>query len=351
MIAEQIPLVIQQAKNLKMWCTPFTSTAAFALGSGTQGPSVGAYGSFNPVPGMCNGDKSSQWRDFLSSNDLFIFTPATLVNLLLAVNPHDFKLDYFIIDEAHHTVKEHPFRTLMAYIEKSGHKAERPRILGVTATIGGSLDLNRSEGHLKELAKNLDCEVFSEYCLSQKAREELSSVVAKITPTELIIETSELESWFETKADGLARNLKDRIQNLNYSKKMKDLEGESSAQEKIDNEIKVLSVFADHLDEANKIANDCGIGQAMIWLSSEYLSSMCENHSHQDFQNFRLLAWVELRFMLSGIFSDLSNVFLDVQKGIIDEQGTSNWNMYETAVTKDPLERGIRNVQISSAHP
>ena len=335
MIAEKCPLVIQQARNLKIWCTPFASTAALALGSGTQGPSVGAYGSFNPVPGMCNGDKSCHWRDFLSTNDLFVFTPATLVNLLLAVDPQELGIDYFIIDEAHHTVKDHPFRTLMKYIEKtqSGQKAKRPRILGVTATIAGRLDLSRSEEHLKELAKNLECEVFSEYRLSEKAREELSSVVAKIKPTEVVIKTSELESWFEEKASCLARVFKDKIKNLDSSclhrlHLMKDSDGECSAQIKVENEKKVLSVFADHLDEANKIANDCGIGQAMIWLSSEYLSVMCEHHAHQDLPNFKLLAWVELRFMLSGIFSDLSNMF-PVQNGMIDEQGTSNRTHYE----------------------
>jgi hypothetical protein len=324
MIAEKVPHVIQQARNIKKWCTPFESTAAgFTLSSGMQGPSVGAYGSFNPVPGMRHVDKSCQWRDFLSSNDLFVFTPATLVNLLVTTNPQLLEIDYFIIDEAHHTVKDHPFKILMTRIGRSGPEAKRPRILGVTATISGRLDLDRSEEHLKDLAKNLESEVFSEHGLSAMAHDELSGVVAKIKPTELVIETSELESWFETTVNGLASDLRNKIENLNKSSNLHLTKGSdgkrSAAQMQVDKEIKGISVFAKQLDEANKIANDCGVGRAMIWLSGEYLSSMCENHTHQGTQEW--LAWVEFRFMLSGIFSDLSNTFLDVKEGYIDEKG------------------------------
>ena len=169
MIAEQIPLVLQQARNLKRWCTPFTSSASLAVNE--QGPSIGAYGSFNPYPDL----KKMRWEHFFSRHDLFVFTAETLKNLLKDANLQSLSmitdLDYFIIDEVHHTTKNHPFNILMdTSILKMmkgengsiDSQAKQPRILAVTATCGGKMDVNQSTAHLQTLCENVDCKLFSQ---------------------------------------------------------------------------------------------------------------------------------------------------------------------------------------------
>ena len=75
--------------------------------------------------------------------------------------------DYFVIDEAHHTIKSHPFNKIMDFLKgprpdgsgSSNSQLKRPKILAVTATVGGKSDQEQSFAHLQTLAKNVNCTV------------------------------------------------------------------------------------------------------------------------------------------------------------------------------------------------
>lgn len=96
----------------------------------------------------------------------------------------------------------------------------------------------------------------------------------------------------------------------------------------------MLSDFASTLEEAVKIADDCGVCQAMVWLADEYLSVMCVTRCKE--QNSPLLPWIELKFMLSGIFSSLADLQIpevrESQGILIDNQGY--------AIDAEPIKQG-----------
>ncbi len=167
MLAENIPLVLQQTRNLKRWCTPVEAppvAANCAQGEAQMrlGPSVGAFGSFNPPPEMTS---IEDWSAFLEKHHLFVFTPMILVNLYTKLHKkaglRGFPgLDLLVIDEAHHTMQEHPFTKV---VQVASEADGVPQILAVTATCGGKSDVVQTLAHLNRLSKNLcNSEVFSQ---------------------------------------------------------------------------------------------------------------------------------------------------------------------------------------------
>ena len=281
-VAEKIPLVLQQARNLKKWCTPFQSIATFPVDAQVVGPSIGAYGSFNPCP---DPEKSS-WEDFLARHDLFVFTPETLRNLLKKWNIQALSMfEYFVIDEAHHTTKHHPFNFLMEFVvvlggdrASSDQGLKQPKILAVTATVGGKMDLEQSLAHLHQLASNVNGAVFSEVpsvfslfdkkprqvelifsCvlqndLSEHARAELQACTRPPTRTEVPIEMSPLEEWFEQTAKKLADKMREKRRQL--------LDRQACAEKsELD---QFFDTLASMLEEAIKVADDCGVLQVCV---------------------------------------------------------------------------------------
>lgn len=164
LVADRIPLVLQQARNLKKWCKPFDSSAKDGRDDKCKGPNIGSYHSNNPYPDMTK----SGWTEFLERHDLFVFTPAMLSNLIRDAELTSLNMfDYFVIDEAHHTIKSHPFNGIMMFLKgprpagsgSSDSQSQRPKILAVTATVGGRTDQEQSFKHLQTLADNLNSTV------------------------------------------------------------------------------------------------------------------------------------------------------------------------------------------------
>jgi len=166
-LAETIPLVLQQARNLKRMCTPFGALpiAADSAQGDAQiklGPSVGAFGSFNPPPQMTSSD---DWAAFLKKHHLFLFTPMMLLNLYESLHERAGMegfpgVDLLVIDEAHHTYNGHPFHKV---VQVASEAADAPQILAVTATCGGKSDVEQTLAHLSRLTENLhNSEVFSQ---------------------------------------------------------------------------------------------------------------------------------------------------------------------------------------------
>ena len=156
-----IPLALQQCRNLKKWCTPFDSSSRFAQEDRLKGPNIGVYNSNNPYPDLTK----SSWTEFIERHDLFVFTPAMLLNLIRDAELTSLNMfDYFVVDEAHHTDKDHPFKKNMDFLKEPGlagngssdSSLKGPKILAVTATVGGRSDQEQSFAHLQTLADNLN---------------------------------------------------------------------------------------------------------------------------------------------------------------------------------------------------
>ena len=304
-VAENIPLVLQQARNLKKWCTPFQSTATFPVNAQVVGPSIGAYGSFNPCP---DPEKTS-WEDFLARHDLFVFIPETLKNLLTKGKVSLSMFEYFVIDEAHHTTKDHPFNVLMNSVVMPGRASsdqglKQPKILAVTATVGGKMDLEQSLAHLHNLAANVNSAVFSENNLSNHARDELHACTRRsMSQTRMTIEMSPLQEWFEQTAKKLATEMRERAAVDGHGRELAEF----------------FRAFASTLEYAIKVADDCGVCQALVWFAGEYLSTMCINQRPES----PAKEWVEMRVMLSQLFSNIHEikVFEGTRDLPIDSQG------------------------------
>ena len=110
--------------------------------------------------------------------------------------------------------------------------------------------------------------------------------------TEVKIEMPRLEQWFEHTAKKLADEARANDVSLFKSKTAK-----RNANSKL-----VFAAFASTLQEAVKVADDCGVCQTMQWFAGEYLSTVCENQRPDSPAN-EWLPWVEIGAMLSQLKS------------------------------------------------
>lgn len=272
---------------------------------------MAAFGSFNPAPNLTN---RGQFSDFLSKYDLFVFVPDVLLNLLSSAGMQHLEgVDLLVLDEAHHAVKDHPFHAVVRKIDQSSSAA--PRILAVTATCGGKPDEQLTEAVLKRLAETLhQAKVFSQYDLTSEARHELEGASARARPRQVVIDASALESWFENRAvklaDEIRRELEESKQHLGRDVHAK------------------LQRFGVLLDEAVNSSHDCGVFHSLAWLASEYLLLMraawadaraSESPERERF--LTLLGWIEVRFCLSRLYSNLSLVEHEDFGDEIDREG------------------------------
>ena len=269
---------------------------------------MAAFGSFNPAPNLTNRE---QFSSFLGRYDLFVFVPDVLLNLLSSAGMQHLEgVDLLVIDEAHHADKDHPFHKVVRKIDRSSSAA--PRILAVTATCGGKPDEQQTEARLKGLAETLcNSEVFSQYDLTSEARHELEEASAKARPRQVIISASALESWFENTAvklaDEIRRELEEQKEQLG-----KDVHTK-------------LQCFAVLLEEAVNSSLDCGVFHSLAWLASEYLLLMraawADARSSEPLVRKRFLCWIEVRFCLSRLYSNLSLVEREDFGDEIDREG------------------------------
>ena len=174
----------------------------------------------------------------------------------------------------------------------SDSRSKQLRILAVTATVGGKTDLEQSLAHLHRLAAYVDSAVFSENNLSEMAREELHDCTNLPRRTEVKIDMSRLEEWFEHTAKKLADEVREKRRQL-IPKQI--CPGKSELES-------FFAAFASTLEETVKVADDCGVCHAMRWFAGEYLSTMCENQRPDSPAN-EWLPWVEIGAMLSQLKS------------------------------------------------
>ena len=117
--------------------------------------------------GQITGDQTEETTLYLKSqiNDIVVMTPAILVNALKERDPQVTlsSVPLLVLDECHHTEKEHPYMQVMdMYLkqkfEETGVRGPLPRILGMTATLGiGSVSTPKdAESHVLTLCANLD---------------------------------------------------------------------------------------------------------------------------------------------------------------------------------------------------
>ena len=117
--------------------------------------------------GQITGDQKEETTLYEQSqiNDIVVMTPAILVNALKEQDPQ-VKLSnvpLLVLDECHHTEKEHPYMQVMdIYLkqkfEENEVRGSLPYILGMTATLGmGSVSTPRdAKSHVLTLCANLD---------------------------------------------------------------------------------------------------------------------------------------------------------------------------------------------------
>jgi hypothetical protein len=293
--------VLQQARNLKKWCTPLQSTATFPINAQVVGPSIGAYGSFN----QCPDPEKTSWEDFLARHDLFVFIPETLKNLLTKGKVSLSMFEYFVIDEAHHTTKDHPFNVFMNSVVMLGRASsdqglKQPKILAVTARVGGKMDLEQSLAHLHNLAANVNSAVFSENNLSNHARAELHACTRpSASRTLMTIDHCPLAHF---SSELLCSLFKPFLQRRELAE--------------------LFRAFASTLEYAIKVVDDCSVCQALVWFAGEHLSTMCINQRPESPAK-EVLGWVEMRVMLSQLFSNIHEIkgFEGTRDLPIDSQG------------------------------
>ncbi|KAI0059136.1 P-loop containing nucleoside triphosphate hydrolase protein [Artomyces pyxidatus] len=100
----------------------------------------------------------SKWKDQLEKSDVLVMTAQIFLNILTHSYCTLKNVSLIIMDECHHTRKNHPYNGVMKeYFQLSGQ--DRPKIFGMTASPTWST--KRPEEALATLEKNLDAKVIT----------------------------------------------------------------------------------------------------------------------------------------------------------------------------------------------
>ena len=96
------------------------------------------------------------WETEFNKHDVLVMTHQILLNNLkhAFIGPNNINL--LILDECHHTSKNHPYKKIMELIEESGFK---PRVMGLTASIINEKTKKRGmalSAHLEQRMKGLE---------------------------------------------------------------------------------------------------------------------------------------------------------------------------------------------------
>ena len=106
----------------------------------------------------CIGDDGSTIELLLKREDIIVCTAGKLLNELKKDKVHLEEISLIVIDECHHTVKETPHaKVLEIYLKrKQQGKAILPQVVGLTASPGASLELEKMLHHLISLCALMD---------------------------------------------------------------------------------------------------------------------------------------------------------------------------------------------------
>ena len=191
-LAQSVQLVIQQAAAFQQACLPRAD----------GWPRVDAYGGFHPP---------RSWGAVLTEDDVAVFTPQCLLNCLRGSHskaPGSLDgVDLVIFDECHHSKKRHPFNELLEHFYHRLPVGRRPRILGLTATMGGELLEQATMKWLAGFEEQMDCCIFSRFDLSPAARQELDAHRPMLSVKEVAVSADPLEDWFTRRASELKTKL------------------------------------------------------------------------------------------------------------------------------------------------
>ena len=283
-LAQAVQLVIQQAAALQQYCRPQP---------GRREVRVDAFGSFHAP---------KSWRDVLAADDVAVFTPQCLLNCLENEKMPDSLagVDLLIFDECHHSKKKHPFNQLLQRFYHSLPADRRPRVMGVTATIGGEILEQKTLKRLQGFEERMDCRIFSRFDLSEAARRELAAHRPRLSVVEVAVPADPLEAWFAQRALRLKMELRG----------MGQVAGLAAERD-------MVKAFADAAGQSVLVAEDCGVHEALGWLAREFLclslrfggpgperAGCCEPDTDRGEE--RLLRKVQQRFVASSLFADLS---------------------------------------------
>lgn len=153
-ILSTVPLVSQQGKVIEN-CTQLK---------------VGKYtGEMN----VDSWDKNA-WEQQFNEYDVLVMTHQILLNNLMHGFMKPSSINLLIIDECHHTKKNHPYMKIMQEIEGMRDIDRRPRVMGLTASIINEKARKRGqalryylEQQMKELEMNLRAVCFT--CVDQSS--------------------------------------------------------------------------------------------------------------------------------------------------------------------------------------
>lgn len=201
-LVHTVPLTSQQLGKLKAHCAELTSGSR---------PRADAYGSFNPLPADCD------WDELIAEHEVLLFTPQALLNLWdrlseYETTPPQFlsSVDLLAFDECHHCTKDHPFHSVMLKHFFPLAAEMRPRVLGLTACIGGAESQGKSLQRITHLEHRLSSQVFSTFDLTSAAAEELRAQAVLVQEKFQAVKINALEKWFEQQSAALLTKLTKR---------------------------------------------------------------------------------------------------------------------------------------------
>eukprot|EP00961_Rhodomonas_salina_P134507 1809493-Rhodomonas_salina.1 len=192
---------------------------------------------------------------------------------------------------------------------------QRPRVLGVTACIGGAEDVPQSLERIRALEKAMGATVFSSFHLTEASQLELKEYSARVEEVTCPVQVNELETWFEEQCSALLNTLTEKWKEERDRSSRPCQAGQKPGWKLAG----VMERSVSFVDEALRLATDAGVYEALSWLGREYLSLLLDPRTTSEAEP--LLPWLQFKFNNSCLFEDLRTALPTCPPEFVDEDG------------------------------
>jgi RNA-dependent RNA polymerase len=107
------------------------------------------------------GETDNRHFKVLPEHEVYVITSQTLINLLSFNKLHFSVISCIIMDEVHHTVKKHPYATLIESFYRPLSSFDKPLLIGLTASLANKDGYEAIKSNMVQMCKNMEAKVYA----------------------------------------------------------------------------------------------------------------------------------------------------------------------------------------------
>jgi hypothetical protein len=144
--------------------------------------------------GICTSLRPETFADLLAGQHVAVSTPQAMMGWLNRLGGTLAAFSLVVIDECHHASKDHPLNVLLGHWYLKLRTADRPPLLGLTASLPSDVDPARCRARCEDLLRNLGgCAIMA--AAEPISISELARCTNPVATEEVVLDSDAVQVW------------------------------------------------------------------------------------------------------------------------------------------------------------